>query len=247
MKQKILNFALVFCFSVIITYSQTTFSGSLINLWDVKPGDVKKGFFKVKNNKPDPVEVKIYIRDYQYNAKGEAAFGDPTQNPRSNALFIEIPSRIIVKGHDTAKVVFTVKVPENETREGSLWSVILIEEEPPESQRASGHAVRIVTQTAVQVITNLKGCKPEASIESVIIDDNKIKVTAHNTGNVFLWPTLWCEIEGRQITGNKRSLLPGCSVTFEASIIDIEPGEHNASVFIDTGEKWWRKKALLQF
>src|SRR6056297_464997 len=65
----------------------------LVHQFEVKAGRKKLGKIVLKNNSKDEIKVRLYKRDYSFNAKGKNFYRKPGMNLRSNAEWISLQKR----------------------------------------------------------------------------------------------------------------------------------------------------------
>ena len=126
-------------------------------------GDGYSGLIVLKNQDSKPQDVKLYQTDYLFFSTGESFYGDPGENPRSNADWIHMSTkRITIPAGGSVNLNFRVDVPAEDPLIGSYWSVIMIESNPEESRdssEADSGRLKVgllqVIRYAYQVITNI--------------------------------------------------------------------------------------------
>ena len=121
-------------------------------------GQTLAGQIVLRNPNDSPQDVRLYLRDYSFNAKGESFFPEMGSHDRSNANWIDVSETYLtLKPQEEKAIDYEVTIPTGVELDGTFWSVILVEGViPPDLNAvANGLQVNTVMRYAVQVITHL--------------------------------------------------------------------------------------------
>ena len=97
----------------------------------IEPGQSYSGTIKVRNSGKTMKEVKVFQRNYLFNAKGESHYL-PLYNKkgaaRSNAKWISFRPQILkVPPKSLASIRYVVRVPNSQSLKGTYWSVLMVQ------------------------------------------------------------------------------------------------------------------------
>jgi len=229
--------------------------GGLERFVSIAPGGKYEGTILLSNNSASPRWVKIYQTDYRFNHKGENYFDNPGTLERSNSPWIKFaPERLLIEANKTAKVDYTVQVPEKSDLKGVYWCLLMIEpqmDDDPEllSPSQQGMKVRTVSRYAVQILTTIgkapQGLEGFKFLDRQIVDQGDkrfFEINAQNNGLFYMRPTMWAEFfdaKGRSVgrfPGGAPQILPGCSVKYRVDVTGLPDGDYEALVVVDTGQ-----------
>lgn len=219
-------------------------------------GETYQGVITIKNQGDTPQELKIYQSDYRFTCEGVTSYGNPGEDPRSNAGWIAFsPGRFSVPPQERATLNYTVIVPDDEALLGTYWSMLMIECIPESSPEASGAqkernfslGITQVMRYAVQMITHLgeTGEKKIRFLQTKILKDGSsriLQVDMENIGERLLRPRLWCELYHEDGTspgrfqGEQYRIFPNTSKRFTIDISSVSTGSYQALVVADCGE-----------
>ncbi len=232
-----------------------TVLGGLERFVNIAPGGKYEGTILLSNNSPKPRWVKVYQNDYKFNHKGENYFEAPGTLERTNAPWIKFaPERLLIDSNKTAKIDYSIRVPEQSDLKGVYWCLMMIEpqmDDDPELLKPShqGMKVRTVSRYAVQILTTI-GKSPQGLEgfkfldRQVVIQGEKrfFDINAQNNGLFYMRPTMWAEFfdaKGRSVgrfPGGAPQILPGCSVKYRVDVTGLPAGDYEALVVVDTGQ-----------
>lgn len=216
----------------------------------VAPGDIYKGNIEIQNTANSAKSVRIYLRDYMFNYKGESQHDDPGSVPRSNSGWITFnPEFLTLAAGEKASIDFEVKVPGNDSLAGSYWSVIMVEGiiPPDTTSRARGVTINTAIRYAIQIVTNI-GSTGTGDLQFLGLEMNKdegknlLNVFIENTGERQLRPELALELFDEQgnsagvFKGERRKTFPGTSVKVVLDLKGIKPGKYSGVLVADCDE-----------
>lgn len=232
-------------------------NGKLFHEQSVQPGDSYSGLIVLKNQDSKPQDVKLYQTDYLFFSTGESFYGDPGENPRSNADWVHISTkRTTIPAGGSVNLNFRVDVPSETPLIGTYWSVIMIEsipEESPESSEADSSQLKVgllqVIRYAYQVITNIgdTGSRMLSFTDAQLIpDEGKVILTldVQSTGERTMRAELSCELYDdkgnfvKRIDSTSHRLHPGTSRKYKVDLSDTPRGTYKALVIVDCGDDY---------
>lgn len=221
---------------------------------EAQAGDTYGGFIQLKNTGEGPQEVKIYQTDYLFYCDGSNIYGEPGNDPRSNADWITFtPHRLTIPPKGTSEVNYTVEVPDNETIAGTYWSMLMIEgvsSSSPEAVRPEEDKISVglsqIMRYGAQMITQIgdTGTRKLKFLKTKLLKTDRkriLQVDTENIGQRGVRPSLWAEVynekgmsAGKFEAGSAR-IYPGTSVRFRVDLSQVPKGEYKALVVADCG------------
>lgn len=133
-------------------------NSKLVHQFDVGAGEKKLGEIVLKNDTENEIMVRLYKRDYSFNAKGNTFYRKPGFNSRSNAEWILLPERSLsISPFAKERVQYIVNIPDKKLK-GTYWCMVMVEEYDPQIKNGNknienkfNHKVRY----GIQMVTNL--------------------------------------------------------------------------------------------
>ncbi len=111
------------------TEAKLIINSSLCQKYEVSHNEIIDGKITVKNSSDQSIKVRLYKRDYTFNADGENYYKKPGSHSRSNTDWINLYQRkITLKANQTKTIGYQVKVPKTNKVNGTYWSMIMVEE-----------------------------------------------------------------------------------------------------------------------
>ena len=220
-----------------------------------KPGDKVQGAILVQNSGDKPGEVKVYQTDYLFFSGGKNDYGEPGSVQRSNSSWIAFtPSQFVIQPGETAKIYYTIEVPNDESLCGTYWSMLMVEPIADGALKPIGSSpdkinlgIHTVMRYAIQVVVNIGDTgKREIKIANKQIitkdGDRFLQLDIENVGERWLRPWIRAEIyddQGARIGsfgGSRTRIFPGCSVRIPIKITDLQAGKYTSLVVVDNGD-----------
>ncbi len=242
---------LLFFIAVLSCKANIVVTNGLTHIIAINGKSVYKGKISIQNTGNTSQNVKLYQKDYSYNAEGISSYLDFGENERSNLKWIKLSSDLVkVAAKSTVDVVYEIHTPEQELP-GSNWSVILVE--PVDEQLASnnkeGVQIKTIVRFAIQIITNNNlEANSQLTFTNVSLtknaDKNYLEVDIANTGELFHNVVNTLEVFDKN-SGNKiaefksdtLSLLPNNSKRFKIEIASLPFGNYLASLYASTNDE----------
>jgi hypothetical protein len=229
-------------------------SGKLTHEKEAKPGETYESVIYITNNGDEAEQVKVYQTDYLFSCDGTYAYGDPGQNPRSNAGWLTFgPSRLVIPPRGSSIINYSIKVPDDQNLIGTYWSIIMVEaigETSPEVTGAHDGQLKLginqVFRYGIQIVTHIgdTGQKKLQFLDTKLLREGDVRVLEvdlENTGERWLRPALWTEIYdttgtfvGKFEAGTLR-IYPGTSVRYKVDLTKVQKGSYKAVVIADCG------------
>lgn len=216
----------------------------------VSPGDSYVSGIEIQNASDQEKSVRLYQVDYRYVAGGESFYDEPGTLPRSNARWVEVSSLLVtLQPNETRMVDFEVSVPQNDSLNGTYWSVIMVEGiEADPTRPQSGVSIQTVMRYAIQVITHigetgkvdLQFTKMELKKENNIV---QLEVDIENTGERAVRPEVGISLFDASgnpvqvVTVERKRIYPGSSVRFLLNIEHSVPGQYSGILVADCDEE----------
>ena len=231
-----LNFLLVFVLMTSICSIERIQAGVVIlnglsHEFTSELGTTVKGEIVLQNPDDQPQDVKLFKRDYTFNAEGASFFPDNGTIDRSNGTWIEVGMTFVTLQPQEEMVVnYEVTIPNEVPFDGTYWSVIIVEGTGPIEQNpaARGLTVNTIIRYAVQVITHIgdSGIRELQFNDYTVVRDsvqNALYVIVENTGERLLVPDFRLELydndgnETAKIEAGKKKLYPNTSPNFRGA------------------------------
>jgi hypothetical protein len=236
-----------------VSWAQIGVVGPLTYEHVVAPGRLYEGSIDITNAGDKPQEVKAYQSDYFFYSDGSIAYGEPGSLPRSNARWMTFsPKQSLVPPGENLSIHYTIQVPEDATRTGTYWSVIMVEpilESSPESsapERKPGVGLSQTVRYGVQIVTHFgdTGTRQlKFSQLKLVADGGKRSLVAdvENTGERWLRGTLSLDLYdskgafvGKFEAARKR-MYPQTSVRYTVELVGVASGSYKALIVVDCG------------
>ena len=214
-------------------------------------GEVYEGTIILQNMGDEPQAVRLYQTDYRYFADGTVDYGNPGQNPRSNASWINYsPRQLTLVAGERATINYIVTVPDDLTIVGTYWSLMMVEPVPeivPEELEKGLVGIREVTRYGIQMRTHINdtGIKELTFLNSKLFAEDSSRVfqiDLENTGerrlDVLLWVDLY-DLQGNHMgkfEADNFSFYPTTSVRKQIDLSDVPVGMYKALIIADGGE-----------
>jgi hypothetical protein len=227
--------------------------GSLTREATLPPGGKLAGSLLVHNHNDHAQMVRVYQRDYLFQADGRTEYGDPGSVPRSNSAWITFaPHQFSLEPGETKAVYYTLQVPATAPPAGTYWSLLMVEPQadapPVPAPGAPQVDVRQVWRYAVQVITQIgvPGAGDLKFTNRQLLRDPAghyhLRVDVANAGDQSLSPRTWAEVFTAQglslgrFSGRRTRLYPGCSTRLDLDLTALAPGAYRALVVADNDD-----------
>lgn len=178
--------------------AQIVVKSKLTQEYQLKKGITKEGKIVIKNSSKQKIFVKLYKRDYSFNANGNNKYSKPGSNQRSNAEWIFLDKNIIkLLPFEEKTVNYLIKVPVNKKIFGTYWSMIMVEKDRRTSVTNMNNSEQNIgfkqsIRYGIQIITNFSiDEKLNLNYKNVEIkkqDSNRynFKLTVINNNNYLL-------------------------------------------------------------
>lgn len=217
-----------------------------------EPGKPFQMYLSVSNGENTPIQAKVGVTDFWYDAKFQKTFGNPGSSPHSAANWIEaVPRQIEIPAHGTGKIEIIVTPPAQAA--GGYYAAVFVESKPQLVEAASAQnnnkAVFANLRLGSLILLNAKSSGVyRADFSHFNLEpggpqrDLQLAFDASNIGNTHIFPQPRLAILDQQhkmiasAQGESRRLLPGESqalkVTWSGS---LEPGDYIALLTVSYG------------
>lgn len=243
---------LAFILQINFLHAGIVIHNGLTHNYKVENGHVYKGKIAIENTNNSPQNVKIFLQDFSYRADGSIFYSKTDSHEKTNSGWIKLNTNLVtLKAREKTEIFYEITVPKNILKEGSYWSVIIVEpvEDIKPNDNKDGVNISSIVRYAIQIITDYdaENAKPELKFESVKIDKEEgkqiLKIAIANTGSLYCKPTANIEVYHRK-TGEKMGnfssvamgVLPSNSKSFHIDISKLPP-DHYKAVIIATDEE----------
>jgi len=228
-------------------------NSSLTHKYNVAKGGEYNGKLVVANIGSETVAVKLFKRDYLFNAEGYSSYLQPGTLQRSNSRWIEINrSQVYIPGGAEKEIAYNIKVPLRNELTGTYWSIIIVEpvstdaHKPFTVDKEKEIGVQQHFRYGVQIVTNIGNsgkCNLQFKNPGIIKNDEHYAflIDCINKGDRWLTPLVWLELytyKGEKINryyGQELRIYPGTSVCQQIKLDNIKPGEYKAVLIADGG------------
>lgn len=225
--------------------------GNSVQEQDIAPGERHGGRIRLRNQGTADVPVRIYQRDYVFQADGTNLYPSPGSLPRSNATWMAVsPSDLVVPAGEEVDVSYQVTVPADPTLAGTYWSMIMVE--PTEADRDAAAArgsvgLRAIVRFGVQVATHIGDAPPHRlrlanpNLTAAGEGERHLAFELVNEGDAGFRPKVSVDVFDQQgnvaasVEDQRGLLYPGTSALQHVPLGDLSPGVYEAVVVVDTG------------
>ncbi|MEW5768089.1 MAG: hypothetical protein AB1797_10795 [bacterium] len=252
---RIIPSALFFCLLIPYAAKAEVSVGELTYERSAQVGETYQGVIFIRNRDEEPQEVKVYQTDYLFFFDGTNTYGEPGKAPRSNANWITFsPKRLTIPPKEASGVNYTIKVPDNETLEGTYWSMLMVEgisKNSPEFSKPEKEEVKLyireVVRYGVQMVTHIgnTGTRSLKFVNTQFLKEAERKILQmdiENIGERWLNPFLWTELydeKGSYIgrfEDKRQRIYPGTSVRYKVDLSQVVQGQYKALVVAEAGD-----------
>ena len=142
-------------------------NSKLVHQYEVDVGEKRLGEIVLKNNSKNKIMVRLYKRDYSFNAAGKNFYSSPGINPHSNAEWLLLKKQLFsIPPFGKKSIKYIINIPDKMLK-GTYWSMVMIEEYETQSENSNNFIKSKVNQNVrygIQIVTNL-GEKGKMNIE----------------------------------------------------------------------------------
>ncbi len=167
-------------------------NSSLTQEFKVEDQKVVSGNIVVQNLSNKETKVKLYKRDYTFNAKGKNYYYKPGKIERSNANWIKLAQqRITLEPQQKKSLEYKIVIPQKAVRKGTYWSMLMVEKIPNQRKNLENLKeikVRQSIRYGVQIITDFTGNQKinlsyqDSKLKKIKGSNYLFKVAIKNTG-----------------------------------------------------------------
>lgn len=227
--------------------AQVRVTSDLTHVYRVQPGSVHRGVIELENRGSEAATVRLYRRDYRFEADGSNYYPEPGTLPRSNAAWVKVfTSLATLAAGETSELGYELQVPADATLEGTYWSLLMVEVEPPAvDENAGGAQVREIVRYGVQVVAELPGTSApdlafaDPSLQRDDAGNSRFTLAVANHGARWTQPAMKLELystEGlllESFEAASRTLYPDTGVRQQFDLGVLESGRYLALVIAD--------------
>ena len=248
-KRNFLSLILALFFYPFCIYASVEVIGSLRQVYNVNQGEVIKGQVRIQNNEAKDQEVRIYQTDLLYNLQEQTFYDEPGANKRSNAGWIQFsPKTVVLKSNESRTIEYEITVPQNDSLDGTYWSVLMVEGVNPIDPSKKGDLnISTVTRYAVQIVNEMNN-KGKGSLkfnEPTLVtgDDKKIylAVDLTNDGDHYISPEVSMELYDengnsvKTIKATRKGLYPTTSIRVRLDLEDLPSKKTYTAMIVAAG------------
>lgn len=202
----------------------------------LEPGADSDQTIGVRNHDSAPIELQVFVRDFELTAEGGFEMREPGDATYSGGRWLDFPvATIRLEADETKLFDYSIHVPED-AESGGHYAAIVFEGGSAGSDPAGGDTqVVIVGQVVAEVLITVPG----PITRTLVVDSLEVPriafgagadyadVTVRNTGNVHLTPNGYVQIWGGVPAGSfdqefgQFTMLPGASRHFRIPLQDL--------------------------
>lgn len=171
-------------------------NSSLSQEFKVDNKEFVKGKIKAKNTSDKKINIRLYKRDYSFNAAGKSYYIKPGEGEHSNAKWITIDKKnISLAPFEQKDLEYKIEVPHDIIKKGSYWSMIMIEEfkeGKSDINTSKEVGVKQKIRYGIQIITDFENNRKidlsfhNAEVNSIQAGKYLFEVDIYNRGISFL-------------------------------------------------------------
>lgn len=169
-KYLIIGSLLIFLFITLNVKAGLVVNSKLIHEYQLDNDQIETGIIKLRNTSKKPIIVKLYKRDYSFNAEGINYYKKAGYNQRTNTDWISLSKlQLTILPFNTEEIKYRIKTPKDKKLQGTYWSMIMVEtvskgkemiKETIDFKQKIRYGVQIITNFAKKKKINLKFNKP---------------------------------------------------------------------------------------
>jgi len=251
MKEKILAALIAFLFALgawaVPAVAQVSLVVSPIRAeHQVEAGASETNVILVKNESTKPERIKVYLEDWQMDAKGDVTYSRAGTNAKSCAAWLQVNPTDFRLDPGTREIRYTLTVPPG-PKTGTYWTAIVVEGLPVMEGKPSGKKMGVYGRIGVVLYQTVGKPEIKADFKDFQVQPGKGKLTFKlaltNAGTAFYrLKKSWVILKNSQGQEVSRievpdiPVLPGASRDLEFSKeLTLPPGEYQAEAVLDVG------------
>ena len=239
----------LFLFICQLTFSNVVVLNGLTHVHKSASGNTISGVIKLKNTNNTEQRIIIYFNNLFQKCGAETILTDKSTHNRSiGKWFSTNVNERVLKPNEQYELVYTIKVPNDSTLNGSYWGVLMVEIEKPikEDQLEYGVKLQSKIRYGIQLIVDVNTPTPsELDFFNIKINksgkSNIINVDVQNNGIYYVKATLVLEVfdeNGKQVKKQEvkfKKIYPASCKAYSIDISDLPKGTYSASLVADYG------------
>ena len=156
---------------------------------DPSPRGARVASFTVTNEGSAPVQVSIYLGDWERREDGEHSFPPNGTLPRSCARYLQV-FPLSLRLPPGARQAVRLAQSGADSLKSACWSIAFVETNAPAA--GSGRQISYVTRLGVKIYLIPPGLTKEGEVEGMAVQradsgGRRIAITFHATGGMPLW------------------------------------------------------------
>lgn len=202
----------------------------------LEPGADSMQTIGVRNHDTTPVDLKVFVRDFELTAEGGFEMHEPGGTTYSAGRWLDFPVTTLRLGADETRILdYSIHVPENAESGGHYAAIVFEGASVDTSPEGEGAQVSIVGQVVAEVLITIPG----PITRNLVVDSLTVPViafgagadyadvTVRNTGNVHLTPNGYVQTWGGVPTASfdkefgQFTMLPGASRHFRVPLENL--------------------------
>jgi P pilus assembly chaperone PapD len=213
----------------------------------VQAGTSETNVILVKTVGTGPERIKVYLEDWQLDAKGDVTYSRAGTNPHSSSAWLQVNPTDFRLDPGTREVRYTLTVPPG-VKPGTYWTAIVLESLPAiEGKQPIGRKMGVHGRIGVVVYETVGKPEIKADFKDFQVHPARGKLTFNltltNSGTAFYrikksWVILK-NSQGKEVSRIEVPdipVLPGTSRDLEfAKELTLPPGEYLAEAVLDVG------------
>ena len=214
-------------------------------------GAIVEGRIDIQNTGENLQNIRMYLRDYHFEASGESFYENPGTLNRSNAQWIHLGQAYFpLPAGQSLSIPYRVMIPQSAVLSGSYWSVIMVEGVPSLDDKGVKGSVQIQTllRYAIQIVTNIgqNGKKNLLFDRAQLLKESGksyLEVDISNNGDMLLRPELILQLydmDGmllRTLHSDPKKCYPGTSLRFQLPLDGLPNGLFKAVLLAECSEE----------
>lgn len=237
----------------LVLFAQISVMGELTRYHEASSGNEYEGTVRLRNTGTETSQVKVYLRDYSFQADGSSYYLDPGTLERSNAEWITLSASNVVLGEgEYSEIGYVINVPASQALSGTYWSILMVEG-VPEEQELEGDDVPLITirqvmRYGIQIVTDFPDSEESllqfagAVIRKSEEDGQRLfSIDITNSGNRWLNGEIRLElyhlsgVHAGSVSAGTFRTYPETSVRRSFPVDSIDPGTYKALLIADCG------------
>lgn len=237
--------------------AQLYIAAPLVDDREVTPGSTYEGVVPITNPTDEPMQARLYLTDYRFDAGGSNWYDEPGTSDRSNAGWVAFGAPVVtIPANSTLDIPYQVQVPDDAALHGSYWCLLMIEGIPHDAAESTlggtgdgpQFGVRRRIRYGIQIASHIRRTGepqleiPSAELLAVGDGSHVLQLKVENTGTRMGETQVYLDLfdtDGQALgrfEGSEARIYPDTSFRHQVRLEGIASGTYEALLVVDAGE-----------